>query len=210
MAKMRKEYDPDRARRRKRRPVIYIICEGKETETNYFRHFRTRNCLVDVVPISSKHTAAEHLVKHARTLISHADYFPNDGDQIWCVFDCDENSDAALRNASEYAKQKGYHIAYSNPCFEYWYLLHFTKQNGYLKDADEVLRSLRSAGRLEKYAKNQDVYQELLPCQPVAIQRAKERLEQLYRGHVIILSRSSNPVTTVHELVEYLNSQNGK
>ncbi|MCD8133132.1 MAG: RloB domain-containing protein [Clostridiales bacterium] len=93
---MRKEYNPDRAGRRKRRPVIYIICEGKETEINYFRHFRTRRCLVDVVPISSKHTAAEHLVKHARALISHADYFPKDGDQIWCVFDCDENSDYCL------------------------------------------------------------------------------------------------------------------
>lgn len=162
MAKMRKEYNPDRAGRRKRRPVIYIICEGKETEINYFRHFRTRRCLVDVVPISSKHTAAEHLVKHARALISHADYFQKDGDQIWCVFDCDENSDVALRNAAEFAKQKGYHIAYSNPCFEYWYLLHFVKQNGYLKDANEVLRLLQSRGRLEKYAKNLDVFQELL------------------------------------------------
>lgn len=208
MAKMRKEYNPDRAGRRNRRPVIYIICEGKETEINYFRHFRTRRCLVDVVPISSKHTAAEHLVKHARALISHADYFPKDGDQIWCVFDCDENSDVALRNAAEFAKQKGYHIAYSNPCFEYWYLLHFVKQNGYLKDANEVLCLLQSRGRLEKYAKNLDVFQELLPYQPAAIQRAKERIEQLYQDDVIILSRSSNPVTTVYELVEYLNSQN--
>ena len=72
MAKMRKEYDPDRARRRKRRPVIYIICEGKETETNYFRHFRTRSCLVDVVPISSKHTVAEHLVKHIHVFRNHS------------------------------------------------------------------------------------------------------------------------------------------
>lgn len=147
MAKMRKEYNPDRAGRRNRRPVIYIICEGKETEINYFRHFRTRRCLVDVVPISS-------------------------------------------------------------PCFEYWYLLHFVKQNGYLKDANEVLRLLQSRGRLEKYAKNLDVFQELLPYQPEAIQRAKERIEQLYQDDVIILSRGSNPVTTVYELVEYLNSQN--
>lgn len=208
MAKMRKEYNPDRAGRRKRRPIIYIICEGKETETNYFKHFRTRNCLVDVVPISSKHTAAEHLVKHARTLISHADYFPKDGDQIWCVFDCDDNSDVALRNAGEYAKQKGYKIAYSNPCFEYWYLLHFVKQNGHLKGADEVLHLLQSKGRLEKYEKNLDVFSELLPYQSEAIQRAKDRLEQLYRDNVIILSRASNPSTTVHELVEYLNGQN--
>ena len=54
MAGMRKEYDPNKASRRKRRPIIYIICEGKETETKYFKHFRSRNCLVDIVPISSK------------------------------------------------------------------------------------------------------------------------------------------------------------
>ena len=66
MAGMRKEYDPNKAGRRKRRPIIYIICEGKETEIKYFKHFRSRNCLVDIVPISSKHKAAEHLVKHAK------------------------------------------------------------------------------------------------------------------------------------------------
>lgn len=54
MAGMRKEYAPNKASRRKRRPIIYIICEGKETETKYFKHFRSRNCLVDIVPISSK------------------------------------------------------------------------------------------------------------------------------------------------------------
>lgn len=32
MAGMRKEYDPNKGSRRKRRPIIYIICEGKETE----------------------------------------------------------------------------------------------------------------------------------------------------------------------------------
>ena len=60
MSKMRKEYDPNKVTRRKRKPIIYIICEGKETETLYFKHFRSRNCLVDIIPISSKHKAAEH------------------------------------------------------------------------------------------------------------------------------------------------------
>lgn len=46
MSKMRKEYDPNKAKRRKRKPVVYIICEGKETETLYFKNFRSRNCLV--------------------------------------------------------------------------------------------------------------------------------------------------------------------
>ena len=65
MSKMRKEYDPNKVKRRKRKPIVYIICEGKETETLYFKHFRSRNCLVDIIPIPSKHKAAEHLVKHA-------------------------------------------------------------------------------------------------------------------------------------------------
>ncbi len=76
MSKMRKEYDPNKVKRRKRKPIVYIICEGKETETLYFKHFRSRNCLVDIIPISSKHKAGEHLVKHAKSLISQADYYP--------------------------------------------------------------------------------------------------------------------------------------
>ena len=28
MSKMRKEYDPNKVERRKRKPIVYIICEG--------------------------------------------------------------------------------------------------------------------------------------------------------------------------------------
>ena len=139
MSKMRKEYDPNKVTRRKRKPIIYVICEGKETETLYFKHFRLRNCLVDIIPISSKHKAAEHLVKHAKSLISQADYYPKDGDQLWCVFDCDDNKDSEL--------------------------------------------------------------------QAEAIQYAKERVERLNRDHAAVICRDSNPVTTVYELVEFLNSK---
>lgn len=209
MARLRKEeYNPDGITgRRKRRSIVYIICEGKETERKYFKHFRTRNCLVDVVPLPSKYQAAEYLVKQAEKLISQSEYYKEDGDQIWCVFDCDENSNEALKNAEKYADKKGYHIAYSNPCFEYWYLLHFMQQNRHFSGAGEVLRLLRSKDCLERYEKNQDVFADLQSRQSEAIRRAKERLDRLYRDHVVILSRESNPVTTVHELVEYLNSQ---
>ena len=40
----------------------------KETEVLYFKHFRTGNCLVDIVSLTSKYTAAEHLVKNAKEL----------------------------------------------------------------------------------------------------------------------------------------------
>ncbi len=210
MAGMRKEYNPNRPGTRKRRPIIYIICEGEETEIKYFKHFRSRNCLVEVTPMTSKYKAAEYLVQHAKNVIGQAEFRPKDGDEIWCVFDCDDNSDESLRKAMELANKLGYGIAFSNPCFEYWYLLHFAAHNGHLKGADEVIRLLRSKGRLESYEKNQDVFAPLLSHQSEAINRAQKRLEQLYKDGIVVLSRNSNPATTVHHLVEYLNKQNQK
>ncbi|MCI6868918.1 MAG: RloB family protein [Lachnospiraceae bacterium] len=69
-------------------------------------------------------------------MISQADYYPKDGDQLWCV----------------------------NPSFEYWYLLHFEKRSGYLRDCDSVINVLKSRGYLENYEKSADVFDELLPC----------------------------------------------
>ena len=108
MAGMKQEYNPNKVKRRKRRPIIYIICEGEETEIKYFKHFRSRNCLVEVTPMTSKHKAAEHLVKHARQLIGQSEYRPKDGDEIWCVFDCDDNSNEALRAATDAAEKNSF------------------------------------------------------------------------------------------------------
>lgn len=204
---MRKEYNPNKVTRRKRRPIIYIICEGKETETLYLKHFRSRNCLVDIVPIPSKHKAAEHLVKHAKSLISQSNYYPKDGDQLWCVFDRNDNKDHELQAAVVYAQKQGYNIAYSNPSFEYWYLIHFEKRNGYLKDSDTVIDILKRNGYLANYEKSVDVYEQLQAHQQIAIERAKERVDQLGKDKTAVISCDSNPVTTVYELVEFLNSQ---
>lgn len=39
---------------RKRNPVVYLICEGSETEIRYFKKFRSRECHIDIVPIPSQ------------------------------------------------------------------------------------------------------------------------------------------------------------
>lgn len=116
-------------------------------------------------------------MKHAKSLISQADYYPKDGDQLWCVFDCDDNKDSELQAAIFYSEKHGYKIAYSNPAFEYWYLLHFEKRNGYLKDSATVIDILKNKGYLENYGKSVDVFEELQEHQPEAIQYAKERVD---------------------------------
>ncbi|MFR2371287.1 MAG: RloB domain-containing protein, partial [Anaerobutyricum sp.] len=88
-----------------------------------------------------------------------------------------------------------------------WYLLHFEKRNGYLKDSATVIDILKNKGYLENYGKSVDVFEELQEHQPEAIQYAKERVERLTRDQVAVICRDSNPVTTVYELVEFLNSK---
>ncbi len=102
---------------RKRNPVVYLICEGSETEIRYFKRFRSRGCNIDIIPISSQYKSADRLVQKAKATMGNNPYYPEDGDSIWCVFDRDDNSNEVLLRAKQSAQKEGYHLAYSNPSF---------------------------------------------------------------------------------------------
>lgn len=197
------------SKHRKRNPVVYLICEGTETEIRYFKRFRTRYCHIDILPIPSQYKAADKLVQKVSSTLGSNPYYPDEGDQIWCVFDRDENTDEMLKRAETLAGKNGYHIAYSNPAFELWFLLHFVNQTTELTDCNAVIRQLKQKGRLENYKKSQDIYSILLEKQPEAIKRSENRIAELHSKNLEILVRKSNPVTTVSELVKYLNQHRG-
>ena len=202
-----KEIERKASGRRKRKPVVYLICEGSETEIRYFKKFRSRECNIDIVPIPSQYKSADKLVQKARATIGYSPYYPDEGDMIWCVFDRDDNTNAMLSKAKQMAIKEGYQIAFSNPSFEVWFLLHFNNQTTPVENCETAIKLLKKKGRLEQYEKNKEVYEQLKPLQEAAIDRAKKRVAALQAEHTEILSRESNPVTTVAELVEYLNSK---
>jgi hypothetical protein len=78
---------------RKRKPVVFVICEGEKTETTYFGKYRTRENLVEVKAMPSQHKSASVLIEHAKDVIKNENYYPEDDDQLWCVFDRDDNTD---------------------------------------------------------------------------------------------------------------------
>ena len=192
---------------RKRNPVVYLICEGSETEIRYFKKFRSRECHIDIVPIPSQYKSADKLVQKARSTIAMNPYYPDEGDIIWCVFDCDDNTNQMLAKAKRVAIKEGYKLAFSNPSFEVWFLLHFNNQITPVENCDAAIKLLKQKGRLDQYEKNKNVYDQLKPLQALAIERAKNRVSVLKEEHTEIISRQSNPATTVAELVEYLNSK---
>ena len=189
---------------RGRRPVIYIICEGTETEINYFRRFRTRYSNIDIRPIPSRHKSAPRLVERAAQTIRNEPYYPQDGDRIWCVFDRNGNSNEELREAEESASRKGYFIAFSNPSFELWFLLHFVDQKAYLADSDAAIAKLKTSGHIAGYNKSGDYFDILAPRREHALKRALALQETHRENGLPLLHRDSNPCTTVAQLVELL------
>ena len=151
-----KELSRKPARTRKRNPVVYLICEGSETEIRYFKRFRSRGCNIDIIPISSQYKSADRLVQKAKATMGNNPYYPDEGDSIWCVFDRDDNSNEVLLRAKQSAQKEGYHLAYSNPSFELWFLLHFVNQQTDVLKAGEIQLSLwwYSGNCLGKYVQN--------------------------------------------------------
>ena len=75
------------------------------------------------------------------------------------------------------ADAKGIQIALSNPCFEFWYLLHFQYTTKFFKDYPAVKNALTTY--LPDYEKAGDVYNQLAEHTAIAIQNAK-RVEQYH------------------------------
>lgn len=50
-------------------------------------------------------------------------------DEVWCVFDCDEHP--LLAEALQQAADNGIGVAYSVPCIELWFVLHFEDQQAH-------------------------------------------------------------------------------
>ena len=163
---------------RSRRPIIYIFCEGRETEKLYFNRYKFRDGGLEVRAISTQHKDAPGIVAETHTaMIRDGDYSPEDKDQVWCLFDCDDNSNEQLKRAKEMAEKHNYHIAFSNPSFELWFLLHFKDQQGVISN-HALIRELNRIPAFGNYSKSADYYGILKEHRDTAVKRAKKLLQR--------------------------------
>jgi RloB-like protein len=200
----KRDYYNRKSNTRKTRQRFLIVCEGAETEPNYFKSFLVpADVIVDVrgegrVTLSLVNRAIE--IKNENL---------NDPyDQVWCVLDQDSNPKNLFDQALERADREGIKMAYSVESFEIWYILHFQYRNTAISrfDCEKILTDLLRKNNLlskqEKYMKNRkDMYKKLELFQPTAIQNAT----RLLCSHSGTNPYDANPSTTVHELVEELN-----
>ena len=184
------------------KPVVLIVCEGRETEPNYFNDLKRALDLtsveVEVVGSDVCGTAPRSIVDYAKTRMNELlkDKREVDRKNVWCVFDRDEHPSFA--EAMDMAKGNGFGVAFSNPCFELWYLLHFQDQKAPI-GRDAVTRALKTPGNFPEYSKNmKGLFRRLLSRLP----DAEARAQSLRTKHKDDNSpETHNPSTGVDRLV---------
>lgn len=203
--------EQQRSRRRQREVFkkVLIVCEGKETEINYFNNFKQelRNNNIKVIPVHLDHTNADGIVNDAIDKMKDPGnpVSIDEGDSVWCVFDSDKNSIEQLGRAIGLANQHKIKIAFSNPCFEVWYLIHFQYSTAPLANCNAVIAKFKDIPELQNYEKTRCIYQSLKALQETAITNA-DNLITFHKGlNHQQLSKDSDPSTGVHKLVKYLN-----
>ncbi len=179
------------------RPRFLIVCEGEQTEPNYFRSFRV-NAEVEVKG-TGQNTLS--LLEYTRRLQAQATLQDRTYTAIWTVFDKDDYPADKFNQAIEQARQAGFEAAYSNQAFELWYILHFE----YVDSAIDRLRyqEILSQKMEKPYNKNDfALYGFLLSRQALALRYAEKLFNSYQPTHN---PANDNPCTTVFRLIKALN-----
>lgn len=185
---------------------IWIFTDAEKTEPLYFiskkREIEKVLRSERIKIVSSKGRSTTNLINYALSYIKLNNVSRND--EYWIVFDKDDFDD--FDEAIIEAQKNGLKVAYSNPCFELWYLLHFNLYKSTLSSGDafskinEIL--LKKIGTEYKKSFN-GMYEFVKDYEKDAIRHAKKLIEEHKN---IKLCSDKNPSTTVHLLVESLNS----
>src|SRR5262245_35151419 len=117
-----------------------MICEGRKTECIYFEGIRT------TYRMSTANVRVVGLGADPSQVVREAIGGLSEYDQVWCVFDVEApQPHARLHEAVELATARGVRCGISNPCFEFWLILHFLDHTAYL-DNVQARRLLTACG----------------------------------------------------------------
>lgn len=105
---------------------IIIVCEGRNTEPRYFddfaQHYGNKLVKLEMIPGAGvPMTIVDRAIEAKAQLPRKSSY--EMGDMVWAVFDRDEHP--LVNEARAKAAANGIKVAFSNPCFEIWPILHF-------------------------------------------------------------------------------------
>jgi len=192
---------------RREKPVIYLICEGKNmTERKYFNNFKNRDNKFNLY-IENSDSDPIHMFKQAENIIQREELDSKRGDKVFWLIDLDL-SEERLNKLNVFSKKKSkkcdINIILSNPCFEIWLLYHFTK-NPKIVTSSKLVKELMKE-YVPNYRESMDIFDlyHLENKIETAIKNSIEK-NKSYNDKSVI---EKNPYTEVQNLIEFLLSLN--
>ena len=186
------------------RNTFLIFCEGVNTEPEYFNSF-------PVMPEANAIGLGRSGISLVEKVIELMEKEKDPDQQVWVVFDRDvryydgKKGDADFNKAIKLAHEKGIKCAYSNDCFELWFVLHREYQQSalYRTQYYEKLSKWLTIN-YEKEGKGKDFAKSLYAKFEPQLETAMKNAEKLHNSHIGKEFHNQNPCTTVYKLVQEL------
>jgi hypothetical protein len=125
------------------RRSILIGTNGKVTEIEYLKGLKSESWVRPRAAIVFENSAPVELVRILARRASRDDY-----DEVWCVCDVDEFDPGP---AGSEAGRLGVQLAWSQPCFEVWLILHKEDFSAFIENAEKCgARLARILGSWDK------------------------------------------------------------
>jgi len=184
--------------------IELIVCEGSITEPAYFKALRSKLRLraVQINVISPSESEPIAVVERAITKKKEMAKLGIPYEKVWCVVDVEIPPHRTLDKAWEKArKADGLELILTNPCIEYWFLLHFKKHTAPFDNNTDVMNALKAVH--QSYKKSRIGFDILYRNTATAIKHSKEVLEEKRCGEYL---RDCNPSAHIHKIVEHLRN----
>ena len=179
--------------------LIVIASEDTHAVQQYFDFFQSTRIQFRVLPTKDGRSAPQHVLKRLDEYMKEFDI--GEGDEFWIVLDTDHWIDGGhiknLARVLRACRQKGIQVAFSNPSFELWLLLHFADfpKEDALTRADIETRIRGIVGAYDKTK----VYN-----LPIDLDRVKVAVERSRINQPASSEIPDRPQTGVHRIIEHL------
>lgn len=190
---------------RKRKPVIALICEGRnKTERTFFEHFRKSSAPYNLKIINSEATDIVNMAKKADSVFKEFNIDKSSGEHVFCLIDLDLEQNKLQKLLKMQKQFKNVEFIVSNPCFEIWLLFYFTANPKVENSSQKVKEQL--CKYVPNYCENMDIVaiMDLFKKHMNAINRS-EKKNNLF-GDKALFER--NPYTEVQNVLKILMGYN--
>ena len=147
-------------RRSRSRPLkrrILLVCEGCETERNYFDQLKRTDQIRNRFAVKIIRGRGGSRLQIAQRAIDRKNEHGAGFDEVWCIMDVEEQGQIqATKEATALLESESIKHCLSNPAFEVWLLAHFIRTPKYFANCDQVIQELQkywSDVSVEDYSK---------------------------------------------------------